>query len=291
MKILFVPGRCGVDYQSGCLFHGLVSSGHDVTDSTYLFWHSNTIDAKTKGSLYGNGISIAGNLPDRSGIRRDHTEIRDKIASKYYDAVIYGGIIHGSDFLEQVTATYPRNLIALVDGEDGTDVDLRYADVGIYFKRELLPRYSDVVFPISFAVPAVKYTYPDVDKVIDLSWCIPGIMSTYHTMREETYYSDYAQARFALTTKKGGWDCLRHYEILAAGAVPFFPDIHLCPSTTMVTWPRRLQRDANNMAYTWFSGALRNDSDYFSLRNEFRNYAREHLTTESLASRVLSKLG
>ena len=33
------------------------------------------------------------------------------------------------------------------------------------------------------------------------------------------------QAWFALTRPKGGWDCLRHYEILAAGTLPYFLDL------------------------------------------------------------------
>ena len=34
---------------------------------------------------------------------------------------------------------------------------------------------------------------------------------------------------FGLTCKKGGWDCLRHYEIIAAGALLLFKDYNLKP--------------------------------------------------------------
>lgn len=44
----------------------------------------------------------------------------------------------------------------------------------------------------------------------------------------------------ALTYKKGGWDCLRHYEILASGTLPLFLDIAQCPLHAMRLHPRRL---------------------------------------------------
>jgi hypothetical protein len=29
--------------------------------------------------------------------------------------------------------------------------------------------------------------------------------------------------------KKGGWDCLRHYEIIGNGCMPYFENIEKCP--------------------------------------------------------------
>ena len=58
------------------------------------------------------------------------------------------------------------------------------------------------------------------------------------------YYKAYAGARFAVTSKKGGWDCLRHYEIVLAGAMPFFLGIDELPPAAMPTWPRDIVRHA-----------------------------------------------
>ena len=58
------------------------------------------------------------------------------------------------------------------------------------------------------------------------------------------YYKAYAGARFAVTSKKGGWDCLRHYEIVLAGAMPFFLGIDALPPAAMPTWPRDIVRHA-----------------------------------------------
>ena len=38
---------------------------------------------------------------------------------------------------------------------------------------------------------------------------------------------------------KGGWDCLRHYEILMNGCIPLFLDIKNCPKDTISTLPKK----------------------------------------------------
>ena len=45
---------------------------------------------------------------------------------------------------------------------------------------------------------------------------------------------------FCVTYKKGGWDALRHYEVIAAGCMPFMPDIDYAPIYTMYHFPKQL---------------------------------------------------
>jgi len=70
-------------------------------------------------------------------------------------------------------------------------------------------------------------------------------MSTYIYNTETDYYAEYQSSVFALTTKKGGWDCLRHYEILANGAIPIFPNIENCHPNTMKNHPKDLYLESN----------------------------------------------
>ena len=42
----------------------------------------------------------------------------------------------------------------------------------------------------------------------------------------------YQNSLFSLTYRKTGWDCLRHYEILASGSIPLFLDLEKCPEDT-----------------------------------------------------------
>ena len=46
--------------------------------------------------------------------------------------------------------------------------------------------------------------------------------------------------RYAHTWKKAGWDCMRHVEIIGAGAIPVFRRSHEIPRGIMVGYPRPL---------------------------------------------------
>lgn len=49
-----------------------------------------------------------------------------------------------------------------------------------------------------------------------------------------------SRSLFAVTFKKAGWDCMRHLEIIAAGALPVFTDIADLPAGTMAAYPREV---------------------------------------------------
>src|SRR5204863_8665429 len=60
---------------------------------------------------------------------------------------------------------------------------------------------------------------------------VAGASAAYAFDSEADYYADLQRARFGITTRRSGWDCLRHYEIAANGAVPCFRDLTLKAST------------------------------------------------------------
>tara|TARA_A100001015_G_C14935230_1_gene690158 strand:+ start:249 stop:1253 length:1005 start_codon:yes stop_codon:yes gene_type:complete len=97
--------------------------------------------------------------------------------------------------------------------------------------------------PISFAYPTTKaeqYRWcRTVQKEHDFSNIIPG-QTRYAFTREHDYMEAYSKCYFAITMKKGGWDCLRHYEILAAGCIPYFIDLDSLPNGTMHNFPTKL---------------------------------------------------
>ncbi len=109
-------------------------------------------------------------------------------------------------------------------------------------------------------------------------------MHRNYTFTDETlYYDEYSKSMFGITMKKAGWDCLRHYEIVAAGCLPYFKDYQSCPQFTMMNWPRELQRETNSMFET------RDFTRYTLVLNDFSKYCSEHMTTKALASYVLDK--
>jgi hypothetical protein len=129
----------------------------------------------------------------------------------------------------------------------------------LYFKREWVPdtHFSILarLFPkiirerlpqprtlrrVSFAIPEEKIIdhLPDKKKdfpkhIVDpeVAARVAGSHTSYAFTSENEYYKDLQESRFGITTKRAGWDCLRHYEIAANGAVMCFRDFDLKPET------------------------------------------------------------
>jgi hypothetical protein len=97
------------------------------------------------------------------------------------------------------------------------------------------------VWPISFSYPrplSALSSSGSSSSSSSSTMCpvFPG--HRYAFTNEADYISNYGSFSFALTHKKGGWDCFRHLEIIYAGAVPFMPDASLIPEFTMVHYPK-----------------------------------------------------
>ena len=141
----------------------------------------------------------------------------------------------------------------------------------MYFKRELLSEDRRIK-PISFAIPKYK-----ILKEIDyhpkniLAPLIPGKLNTYIYDNESSYYEMYKKSIFALTYKKAGWDCLRHYEILMNGCIPLFLDIENCPKNIITTLPKVKLIDL-----------LKEFNNIFSFYNPFKIFKKKHLTFQRM---------
>jgi len=124
----------------------------------------------------------------------------------------------------------------------------------LYFKRELTPlsirscSYNllpsplkrPILYPISFSFPEEKIfrEVPPKTKMLsshivdpEISERIPGSSSKHLFSSEMDYYRDLQTSRFGITTKRAGWDCMRHYEIAANGAVLCFRNLLDKPTT------------------------------------------------------------
>ena len=138
-----------------------------------------------------------------------------------------------------------------------------------------------MIYPIPFSVPRELIVDSVPEKTQILATCIPGKHDTYVFGNERDYYQDYRNSMFALTTKKGGWDCYRHYEILANGCIPVFPDLIHCPALTMTTFPRKLIFDANDIV-------PKHPEQYNEWANKLLEYTKANLTTDRAARNILS---
>lgn len=139
-----------------------------------------------------------------------------------------------------------------------------------------------MLFPISFSIPESKIVNEIPCKTKLLATTIPYNQSTYCFKNETDYHKDYQKSVFAITHKKGGWDCLRHYEILANGCIPYFTDLSECSSIQLQLFPKNLVKDAMN-------ASSQPGFDAKPHIERLLEYTRTHLTTKAMANYILEK--
>jgi hypothetical protein len=188
----------------------------------------------------------------------------------------------------------------------------------VYFKRELTPRTGMYrwyrvlpapvaaalrtprsVRPIAYSIPAEKVVaeLPAKHRLIASHVVDPEVArrlsrDTGYAFESETdYYRDLRQSRFAITMKRSGWDCLRHYEIAANGCVPTFRDLDRKPPRCA---PHGL--DASNcVTYRNYDDLVRrldaiDDEEYARLQRGALAWARANTTTVR-AAQFLDEMG
>lgn len=285
MKILYISKFDLPDYQADMIFHGLRSLfGEDCVDYN-LAWYmyddfrnywANKVPSN--GMEYGRGFTLYGRLPK---LNIDRNDIEAKIRNHYFEKIVYGSITRNADFFQSVKNYYERNDIITIDGEDNQSVNIHMDQYSKYYKREL-KNSINTVNSLNFCIPKENIIKEIPKKEKDYATIIPGDKSTYIYTEEKPYFEDYQKSYFGLTSKKGGWDCLRHYEILMNGCIPFFPGLEECPKQTMTRFPKKLVLDA--MEKIKKGDDLSFYEEYVTL---LLNHVRKNLTTEEVAKSIL----
>lgn len=242
------------------------------------------ISKHNKNELYGRGFTLSGTLNANLRNVVSRGEVLNKIKSGFYQYVIFGSIRRCNLYLKEVIKYFKRYQIIFVDGEDETIIVQELVNKGIYFKRELLGAPSDV-FPITFGIPKEKIVESVPRKFKARAHIIPGDISTYIFFKESEYYKDYQESKYAITSKKAGWDCLRHYEILANGCIPYFPYIEECPPNTLKGFPKEIIKKTNEIINSGEVG----DLDVRPYIESLLSWTRIYLTTEKIVTNILHK--
>jgi hypothetical protein len=277
MKVLYLSGATGADYMADMLFHGLRTLlGADCVDV-------NKLEFMYQGWSHPPFYTVYSLLPD---IEVNRGDIEHRISDKYFDLIIYGSVHRYRQYSSLVASRYPRNQVFLIDGEDdGNLSDLRC--YGTYFKRELQVPDEDL-HPIQFAIPKEKIIPAKLEiKERLMAHCDPRDRATYVYYGDEyKYYQQYATSYFGYTMKKGGWDCCRHYEIMAAGAIPYFANLDACPIRTLNWLPKRHLAAARDLYDSWGTGQD-DPATWLELAEMMQEVLRRDLTTVALAKRIL----
>jgi hypothetical protein len=209
-----------------------------VESSPASFMYRNYPDRQ---ALYGKGFTLYGRL-DPPRVQVSQREVLEKISDRYFDLIVYGSVCRNKQYWELVERVYPKNRIVFIDGEDHTLARSDCVGRGHYFKRELMTHGVVGIYPLSFGIPKELIVRNTV-KVKEYAHIDPADPSTYIYSDEQSYYQDYQQSYFGHTQKKGGWDCLRHYEILMNNCFPALREIEAIPCGTMVGFPKSIIRE------------------------------------------------
>ena len=148
------------------------------------------------------------------------------------------------------------------------------------------------IYPIAYCIPDEYIVDDDTalsNKHIIISDLIPGQIETYRFGQdeEEEYKAMYRESLFAYTRKKGGWDCLRHYEIMANGCMPIFKELDKCPPETLISFPKELVINANKELLPWKSNKKNKYNDFIK---NMLDYVRKNCSATATAKYFLSKL-
>lgn len=326
MKILFISATSEnnlTDYMNDLTLHGLRELyGNDVVDYPGC-WYLYSDEVKKRNfdtnKLWGKGFNLNDSFQGYDLI--DRNDISTKIKSKYFDLIIYGSIRRSSHFLDEVINN--NNKYIFIDGEDDRFIEERYTSKSIYFKRELLTETSNIK-PINFSIPKNKIIKEINRKPKNLlSPLIPGRLETYIYKDEKSYNQMYQNSVFALTYRKGGWDCFRHYEILMNGCIPFHLEINKCPNKTLEKLPKDLLKEILKK-YEWIlskynpffiykkkfldikkimlflissiksneslENFIHNNEKVFEIKSQLLNYTKNNLTTELIAKGIIERI-
>lgn len=285
LKILFIKQK-GEDYLGDSIYHGLKSLyGKNVICNENLDYMYS--DYPNKSELYGKGFTLFCNLDPEIKMVDEYVSISESIKMRYYDYIIYGSFTRNQEFFELVTKYYDKNKIILIDGEDESNLNEIWKQGFHYFKRELKIKPSENVYPISFSIPKEKFVsnIKIINKTQHYGTVIPYKTETYIFDSEKKYYENYQKSWFGVTMKKAGWDCMRHYEIMANKCVPYFINLIKCPFYTLWNFPKNLILEAERM----MSSGVGED-EYKRLQEEIYNYAKTNLTTEVVVKYIFAKI-
>jgi hypothetical protein len=283
MKILFIgKDDCG-DYQAGILFHGLKALfGKDVYETAPLDALFDDYPQEKRKNLYGKGFTLFCQIPASFRNAPPHVEVRRMVRERFFDFVVYGSIWRSDFLFGLVSRHYPKERILAIDGEDKTNLRRFFVGKTLYFKRECLQE-EEGVFPISFGIPKHKILESVPPKTRRMALIVPGKPETYVYEDEASYYQGYAESWFGTTTKKAGWDCMRHYEIMANGCIPYFPGLEHCPARTMTLFPKNLALKANKL----YEEGEQASEKLLRCCGQFLEHTRQFLTTEAIAAWAL----
>jgi hypothetical protein len=245
-------------------------------------------------------------------------EIVRKIEDKFFDKIIYACAWSSLTYFDKVyDSGYSKDDVIYVDGNDsdfvwyprvdgikevaviGDGFTIRELDwkntetfsalnFGKYFKREIPWNFYGDVHPISIGFPEELIVEEVLEK--EHEWCpltgtefpdwVEVSKKRYGFGEQDLFYKEIQKSKYGFTMKKAGWDCLRHYEIIGNGTIPYFHELEKCPPKTLQNFPKELILKTNKQ---------KPKNDYNDVVLELLEYMKNNLTTKKVAEYVLDR--
>lgn len=312
MRILFVttaaPDKQG-DLLEVSLLHGLRTVlGDNLVDypKKKIMYHD--FSESPKNELHGRGFSL---------LTTPIADVSDRnIFDQKFDVVLYGdGHMYGEPPDREDINKLADDNTWIIDGHDlygNAPRKIYYNGEEIIgnqftnsFKRELIEE-EDSVYPTGFGIPEERILPIDFGKKDQMYQRTAPSMATFGGANElgggfshhkfdveEEYYDDLSRSWFGLTCKKGGWDCLRHYEILAAGSLLLFKDYDSKPSLCSPQSLPCFSYSSPQQLYKLMSELVVDNKpteQYLDMLNKQRKWLYEYGTTTARAKSIIKVL-
>lgn len=250
-------------------------------------------------NLYGRGFTIWSRAIE--DIPRSPDNFKD------VDIVIYGNVRRQRtvDWRVLVNNREFAPKVIYLDGNDDNNIDPEFRPC---YKRELHELRAGV-FPIGFSIPdrlvrdvnihqktqlfQASNQDPELTKHASAyDFKAPEFRreGSYVFSEEREYYDDLARSHFGITMKKAGWDCMRHYEILAAGTLVMFKHFDDKPTLCAPRCPHFLTYSNNDELMSKVHALLpmgHPSEEYHQILAAQRQWLTEHATSSSQARRLI----
>lgn len=286
MKILLIPSSSS-DYLQDSIYLGfkdLFGTDVECTLNCEYLYKNVTINPH---NMWGMGFTYT-NILDEN-LNNLASNVLDKVSQRYYDLIIYTFISRNNAMISDIMEITNGKNVVLINGEDENWRFEEYNEKVFYFKRELVEKKEKNIFPIGYSIHKSKLYQgkKHIEKEISFSVpsmdnCTPTSSSKYIFETEKDYYRDYQISKFGLTRKKGGWDSMRHYEILANKSIPIFENIDFCPDFTLTNLPKKLLSEVEKKYRTM------SDSEYQFYLDELFGFTEQFLTTDKSVQQLLN---
>ena len=189
-----------------------------------------------------------------------------------------------------ITGTYASQQLGLIEESRDAVFHVSTLEHEQVYRINIMCDHRDIEsLPYSIPDEQIVSSVYAVDKPDVVSPLVPGDATDYAfgIGQEADYYAMYKSSRFALTQKKGGWDCLRHYEILANGSIPIFEELDKCPLDTMTSFPKTLLEAATKDLLPWYNTEDQ-QRKYEEHRSALLDHMRLHCSCSAVAKKMLS---